>query len=135
MALFAIIALAMVGEGVLSVLSIAYIEGVLGYGAKEFSWIFAGRALGGLISGLVIVGFASKHLSPGKLIAVAGIVDGLALLVMLQVQALPAMIVLFAIAGLAVVPFYAMQQTLLQRLVADEYRGGSSAPGARPRLW
>ena len=131
-ALLAVITLAMIGEGNLSVLAIAYVEGVLGYGTREFSWIFAARAFGDLLSGLVVVGFAIRHLSPGKLIAIAGVADGLAVLAMLNAQALPALMILFAVAGLAIVPFYATQQALLQRLVPDEFRG-SSVPGERPR--
>lgn len=67
-AVFVVMAVTMLSEGVILVLLVAFVEGVLGGGAPEFSWMIAGLGLGG-IAGSFVVGWLSTLISPTRLLA------------------------------------------------------------------
>jgi len=121
-AVFAVTGLAMVGEGIVAVLMVVFVEDLLGEGAREFGWLAAARGIGGILGG-VVVGLLATRLAPRRLIAAAGVLDGLALLLLFNSSAMPLLLAIAALAGVGVVIFYVAQQTILQQRVADAYLG------------
>ncbi len=120
---FAVTALAGVAEGLAFVLIIPFVQEVLGQGPAEFGWLMAARAAGALVGGLAVVGVLSRFVPPAWMVVGAGLADGLLLVALFQQRTLSAALVLMVLLGVAVVPFYVGQQTLLQQQVADAFLG------------
>ncbi|HEY3231775.1 MAG TPA: MFS transporter [Roseiflexaceae bacterium] len=123
---FAMLAITALGEGVMGVLFVVFVNKVLGGGALEIGWLMSAQAVGGLIGG-VIVGFASKQLSPARLIGLSAIVFGLIDLAIFNYPAfIPGIalgLILFVVVGVPGVGFMSGVNTLLQTAVVDQYRG------------
>lgn len=120
--IFAVIAVAMVAEGIITVLIVAFVEGVLGGGAPEFSWLIAGLGLGGII-GSFLVGWLGGIISPTRLLALALLANGGILLLMFGFPTLPLALALSLPAGMSVVGWFVGSQTILQSWVPDRYLG------------
>ena len=121
-AVFAATGVATLAEGLIVVLLVPFVEEVLDKGAREFGWLAAARGIGGILGG-VVIGYAARKLPLFYLIALAGGLDGVALLVLFNVSAMPLLLLMMVIAGVAVVNFYVAQQTLLQHTVVHTHLG------------
>jgi len=103
-----------------------FVNKVLGGGALEIGWLMSAQAVGGLIGG-VIVGFASRLLSPARLIGLSAIMFGLIDLAIFNYPAfIPGIalgLILFVVVGVPGVGFMSGVNTLLQTAVVDQYRG------------
>ena len=119
---FVVMAITMISEGVIAVLLVAFVEGVLGGGAPEFSWMVAGLGLGG-IAGSFVVGWLSRFVTATRILAVSLCFKGAILAVIFGIASLPVTLALSPFAGASVVGWYAGGQTLLQTWVSDEYLG------------
>jgi MFS family permease len=120
--LFGIISVAHVGEGVVAVLLIIFFGDVLGGGAQEFSYFIAAYGVGGILSGLLL-GWASRLIDEARLFSLSLIANGLLLLAIFNARLLPVIVALAVLAGMTVIGWFVTAQTLLQKWVADRYRG------------
>ena len=125
-AMFALIAITSLGEGVFAVLIIAYVSNVLHGGALQLGWLQGAQAVGGLIGGLLI-GFVVKKVSLSHLIGFGAIAFGIIdLLIFNYPTFFPGIVIglaLFVLVGIPGVGFSTGVTTLLQMSVEDEYRG------------
>ena len=120
--LFATMSVATVGEGVVFVLIIIFFRDVLGGGAAEFSYWIAGYGVGGILGGLLLT-WVSRIVGETRLFALSLIANGILLLAMFNIPVFPVVVALSVPAGMTVVGWFVMSQTLLQNWVADQYRG------------
>ncbi|MHB8598554.1 MAG: MFS transporter [Ktedonobacteraceae bacterium] len=125
-AMFALIAITSLGEGVFAVLVIAYVSKVLHGGALQLGWLQGAQAIGGLIGGLLI-GFVVKKVSLPHLIGFGAIAVGfIDLLIFNYPTFFPGIVIglaLFVLVGIPGVGFSTGVTTLLQTSVEDKYRG------------
>ena len=129
-ALFIITGVAMVAEGLINVLGFPWLKQVLHGDALVRGWMTSAQAVGGLIGGLLI-GRVSRLVRPAYLIGVSGIVLGLVSLALINIAALPiepslwlpAALLLKLLQGVPIMGLFVSIDTLLQRSVADRYRG------------
>jgi MFS family permease len=120
--LFAVISVATVGEGVVAVLMIIFFRDTLGGGAQEFSYSIAGYGVGGILGGLLL-SRASRVIDEVRLFSLSLIANGILLLAMFNIPILPVIVALSVFAGLTVIGWFVVSQTLLQKWVPDRYRG------------
>jgi MFS family permease len=129
-ALFIIIGVAMVAEGIINVLGFPWLKQVLHGDALTRGWMASAQAVGGLIGGLLI-GRVSNVVRPAYLIGLSGIVLGLVSLALINVTALPidaslwlpVALLLKLLQGVPIMSLFVSVDTLLQQSVADRYRG------------
>ncbi len=125
-AMFALIAITSLGEGVFAVLIIAYVSKVLHGGALQLGWLQGAQAIGGLIGGLLI-GLVVKKVSLPHLIGFGAIAFGfIDLLIFNYPTFFPGIAIglaLFVLVGIPGVGFSTGVTTLLQTSVEDKYRG------------
>ncbi|MDQ2999118.1 MAG: MFS transporter, partial [Chloroflexota bacterium] len=129
-ALFIIIGVAMVAEGIINVLGFPWLKQVLHGDALTRGWMTSAQAVGGLIGGLLI-GRVSRRVRPAYLIGLSGIVLGLVSLVLINVTALPidaslwlpVALLLKLLQGVPIMGLFVSVDTLLQQSVANRYRG------------
>lgn len=125
-AMFTLIAITSLGEGVFSVLFIVYVSKILHGGALQLGWLQGAQAVGGLIGGLLI-GFVVKKVSLPHLIGFGAIAFGfIDLLIFNYPTFFPGIVIglaLFVLVGIPGVGFSTGVTTLLQISVEDEYRG------------
>lgn len=119
-------ALSGLGEGVFGVMFVVWVKNVLGGGALQLGWFMSAQAVGGLLGGLTI-GYASKSLSPLRLVGVGSLVFGLLDIVLFTYPAFYRQIwlglVVIVLVGIPAVASGAGLTTLLQSNVEDSYRG------------
>ncbi len=126
MVVFVILAITSLGEGIMGVLFVVFVNQVLGGGALEIGWLMSAQAIGGLLGGL-LVGGASRLLTPARLIGLSGILFGMLDLAIFNypayISGLALGLILFAVVGIPGVGFMTGVNALLQTSVADQYRG------------
>jgi MFS family permease len=120
--LFAIISIAHVGEGVALVLPIIFFKDVLGGGAAEFSYWIAGYGVGCILGGLLL-GWFGGVINETRLFALSLIANGILLVAIFNTSWLPLIVALSVLAGITVIGWFIVAQTLLQKWVPDRYRG------------
>jgi MFS family permease len=120
--LFAVISVATVGEGAVTVLWIIFFRDVLGSGAQEFSYFIAAYGVGGILGG-ILLGWSSRLIDETRLFSLSLIANGLLLLAIFNTRLLPVIVALAVLAGITVVGWFVTSQTLLQKWVPDRYRG------------
>ncbi len=119
--LFLVMALAGIGEGFFNVMFVIFIRKNLGGGALEFGWLTSAQAVGGLIGGLLI-GWIGHRILPNRLTGMR-VFNGFLILIMVSLSSLPAALGALLLAGIPLVCASVGLDTLLQRHVADRYRG------------
>ncbi len=120
--LFVVVAIAVLGDGMITVLLAPFVGKTLHANAAIFGWVLTARGLGGLMGGLLI-GQANKVARPRYLIGLSALIDGLLIACIVWLSSVPATIVLIAVAGIPVIGFYVGISALLQSGVSDHYRG------------
>jgi MFS family permease len=128
--MFGLLAITGLGEGVFSVLIVAFVSTVLGGTALELGWLMAAQAVGGLLGGL-FVGAVARRVPTVRLIGLGSVAFGLIDLAIFNYPALnmtflPAIwigIALFVLVGIPGVWTQSAIQTLLQSSVPDAYLG------------
>ena len=121
-AVFAVVAVAMVGEGVITVLIIVFVKDVLGGGSPEFSWIITAYGAGGIAGGF-LAAWLGPAVGEARLLAVSAAANGAFLLLMFNIPVLAVVVALGVPAGATVLGWFVGAQTLLQKWVPDSYRG------------
>jgi len=123
---FVMLAITSLGEGIMGVLFVVFVNRVLGGGALEIGWLMSAQAIGGLLGGL-LVGSASRLFTPARLIGLSGILFGAIDLAIFNYPAfIPGILlglILFVVVGIPGIGFMTGVNTLLQTSVADQYRG------------
>jgi MFS family permease len=119
--IFLVMGIAGIAEGLFNVLFVIFIRQNLGGGAPEFGWLTSAQAIGGLIGSLMI-GWIGYRISPNRL-AGALAVNGVLILLLVNLASFPAAIALILLAGIPIVAYSVAVDTLLQRYVPDRYRG------------
>jgi MFS family permease len=124
--LMGITAITAIGEGIMGVLFIVFVNRVLHGGALEIGWLMSAQAVGGLLGGMV-VGWVGRRVPPIPLLGVSallfGFIDLLIFNVPVLLPSLPLVIALFVIVGLPGVGATTSLMALFQSRVADAYRG------------
>jgi len=110
------------GQGIINVLLVVFINDVLGAGALEFGWLATAQGAGALIGGFII-GQVGKFLSPTCLIILGVGTSGLIFVAIINLPALPLILVLAILVGVPVMGFSIGVETLLQSSTADCYLG------------
>lgn len=120
--LFAVVSIATVGEGVVTVLVIIFFRDVLGGGSAEFSYFVAAYGVGGIL-GSLLLGRSSRVLDETRVFSLSLIANGMLLIAMFNTPSLFAIAALSVLAGMTVVGWLVTSQTLLQKWVDDQYLG------------
>ena len=120
--LFAVISVATVGEGVVTVLVIIFFRDVLGGSSAEFSYFIAAYGVGGIAGGLLL-GWTSTLIDETRLFSLSLIANGLLLVAIFNIPVLAVIVALAVLSGMTVVGWLVTSQTLLQKWVGDRYRG------------
>ena len=120
--LFTVVSIATAGEGVVTVLVVIFFKDILGGGAQEFSYFIAAYGVGGILGGLLL-GWSSRLIDEVRLFSLSLIANGILLIAIFNVAVLPLIVTLGVLAGMTVIGWLVVAQTLLQKWVADSYRG------------
>jgi MFS family permease len=120
--LFTVVSIATAGEGVVTVLVVIFFKDILGGGAQEFSYFIAAYGVGGILGGLLL-GWSSRLIDEVRLFSLSLIANGILLIAIFNVAVLPLIVTLGVLAGMTVIGWLVVAQTLLQKWVADRYRG------------
>ena len=121
-ALFIIVGIAMIGEGTGRTVFVPFFSLITRGNAFAFGWIITAQGAGGII-GALLIGRASKVVSPVRLVALGGVLSGLASMVETTFRTLPVILILSPLIGNGVVFFFVSVYTLLQKSVTDAFRG------------
>jgi MFS family permease len=123
---FAVFAIASLGEGVFQTAFWVFIDEELGGGAREAGWLFGAQAMGGLI-GAVLVGSWGKRRSPLFLLGIGSLGVGLTDLVFFNYPAfIPGIwlgLILMAVDGVPGAAFGTGYVASLQVAAEDRFRG------------
>jgi MFS family permease len=121
-AIFIIVGIAMVGEGIIEVVLAPYVERVLHGTPLILGWLMSAQAIGGILGSLAIPRL-SKNISPGRLMGLCGLTFGSLIVVLGTVPVIAVLMPVILIAGFGAVGFFIPMLTLLQTTVANEYQG------------
>jgi predicted MFS family arabinose efflux permease len=113
---------ALIGDSILGVLLVVFVQNVVGAGAQEFGWILTARGVGGVIGGIIVVRVGPLF-QPKNLMAYGMLGAGILLGAMLQLPTLPVVLGAGILLGLPVMAFTIAGQTWLQTHAEDRYRG------------
>lgn len=123
---FAVAAMAALGEGVMGTMFVVWVKEVLGGGVAEVGWLMSGQAVGGVIGGLT-AGQVGRRISAERLFGASLLVFGLLDLALFNFpRVVDAFLVGYAIIALVGIPAalsQASRATLLQRDVPDHLLG------------
>ena len=124
--LFVLAALSSLGEGMMSVLFVVWVNRVIGGTALELGWFMTAQAIGGLIGG-AFVAHLTRGSPPRRVLGVASIAFGsLDALLFVSPLVRPEIVIglaIIALVGVTTVAFGAGFNAILQTSVEDAYRG------------
>lgn len=124
--LFVLAALSALGEGVMSVIFVVWVNRVIGGTALELGWFMTAQAVGGLVGGL-FVAHLTRGMPARRVLGVASIAfGGLDALLFVSPLIRPEIaigLVIIAIVGVTTVAFGAAFNAILQTSAEDAYRG------------
>ena len=112
----------MIGDNILGVLLVVFVQDVVGAGAQEFGWVLTARGIGGVLGGLIIAR-AGPRFTPKNLMAFGMAGAGVVLITMLLFPVLPVVISGAILVGLPVMAMLIAGQTWLQVNAEDQFRG------------
>lgn len=121
-ALFFVVALAAIGDGMSSPAFVLFPTAVLRLGASAYGSMLTALGVGNLI-GSLLTGRLAKRISPTCFIAGGLLGEGLTYLLAFRSQSFAPVLVLLAISGTPVVGWQVSVQTLLQTTVEERLRG------------
>lgn len=120
-ALFVAQALLAMGEGGVNALFVVFVRSVLHAGPVQFGWLATAQGIGGVLGGLIV-----GHLTgiiPRRLLPVATTALGAVFVAVVSFPQLEVALALFAVGSLPAIAWVVGARTLLQHVVADNYRG------------
>ncbi len=113
---------ALIGDSIMGVLLVVFVQDVVGVGAQEFGWILTARGVGGVLGGLIIARVGPRF-KPKNLLAYGMAGAGAVLIIMVQFPILPVVLTSAVLVGLPVMAMMIAGQTWLQVHAEDQYRG------------
>lgn len=119
---FIAIGIALIGDSIMGVLLVVFVQDIVGAGAQEFGWVLTARGVGGVIGGLFIARVGPRY-QPQNLLAFGMAGAGALLLFMLQIPTLPVIFTIVILVGFPVMALMIAGQTWLQVHSQDQYRG------------
>ena len=125
-ALFVVVAVTSVGEGIMASLLAVFVSRGLGGGAPEIAWLMSAQAVGGVVGGVASTMVAGR-IRPVALATYGLVIFGVVDLAIFNYPRLSAAlapeVIMFIIVGVPGALFLAALMTLLQTEVADGHRG------------
>lgn len=119
--MFLVIGIAGIAEGLFNVMFVIFVRQNLGGSALEFGWLTSAQAIGGL-AGSLIIGWIGSRLAPDRMTGLLAL-NGVLIVLLTLLSSLPWAIILILLAGIPIVGYSVGIDTLLQKHVADPYRG------------
>jgi MFS family permease len=120
--LFGLTGMAMFADSFLLVLLIPFVREILQGNVLDLGWMQMAIGAGGLAGGF-LVGYLGRTLPASRLLALAIGAVGIITVLLANSHSFPLILGLLAVLGVPVTVWLVAQQTLLQSLVADRYRG------------
>lgn len=120
--IFAITSIMMLGQGIIRVLFIIFINDVLKSDALGYGWFIAAQGVGGLVGG-IMVSKIMRNTKPAMLISVSTSIAGILFLVIIGFSKLYVAISLNFFTGIFAVFFMVSTRTLLQKELSGEQLG------------
>ena len=121
-ALFMVVGVWMIGEGIGRAVIVPFLSGVAHGNALVFSWILTAQGVGGIL-GALLFPRVNKLLSMAHLISFSSLAIGVIGFLEVTFPVLPVIFPLSALVGMPVVFFSIGVYTLLQQNTTDQYRG------------
>jgi MFS family permease len=119
---FLAVGVALIGDSIMGVLLVVFVQDTIGAGAQEFGWVLTARGIGGVLGGLIIARTGPRF-NPKNLMAFGMAGAGLLLIGMLQFPVLQVVLATAVLIGLPVMALLIAGQTWLQSHSEDRYRG------------
>ena len=124
-ALFAVIAVTAIGEGIMGSLFAVFVVDALHGDVPQVGWLMSAQAVGGILGGLAC-GYAARNASPERLLMVGLFIFGTIDLIIFNYprwfEAFSPVVILFILVGIPTAVMSAAAFTLLQTAVADGLR-------------
>ncbi|HET9920952.1 MAG TPA: MFS transporter [Ktedonobacteraceae bacterium] len=120
--LFIVTAIAMIGQGIITVILIVFVEKVLRGNTLVYGWLLTAQGAGSIAGGL-LAGYISRFSSPLRVVAFSLGIVGIVVLLQASFPILWLVLILMVIAGIAAMNYVTNAQALLQRSTAPSYQG------------
>jgi MFS family permease len=121
-AAFAVIAIALFGDAIISAVLVVFVQDVMQVGATQFGWMLTARGLGGLIGGLLVARL-SRLLSPGQLLGGGLLISGALVIAVVQLPQLQIVLPVLLLVGIASLAWIVSLQTIIQQGAENAFRG------------
>lgn len=120
-ALFLVVSLGSLGDGVINALLVLFPTAILGMGSAQYGAMLTALGIGSIL-GSIFVGRFAKTLPPSRLFWLGWIGKGVIYFAAFNVRLFPLILVLFTLSGLASASSQVSIQTLLQTSIDDHLR-------------
>lgn len=121
-ALFVVMSIMMLGQGIINALLPVFVKVTLHSEAIVYGWTATAQGIG-MLCGAALLGQMRKFFQPAHLILLGIGVPGLFFLLIVNMPLVPLDLSLIILGSLCIPCFFVGSQTLLQSSIADEYRG------------
>jgi predicted MFS family arabinose efflux permease len=120
--IFLVLGVAMLGDSILTVLTVAFFQDVVGVGATEYGVVLTVRGVAGIFGGVVIGAIGSKF-RPYHLISVGLLFTGLALVAMVLFPIYAISLLIMILLSVPLMAWLISSQTWIQTHAPDNFRG------------
>lgn len=120
--IFIVLAVAMLGDSILTVLLVAFFQDVVGVGSTEFGIVLTVRGVAGILGGLAMSA-AGHRFNARDLISIGLMITGLALVGMVLLPVYVISLVIMIAISLPLMAWLISSQTWIQTHSPDKYRG------------
>jgi MFS family permease len=120
--LFIVLAVAFLGDSMITVLIVPLVKVLMGGGAQLLGWLMMAQGLGGLLGGLLI-GQIGPRFPPRRISAIGLVATGIVILAIISFPHSVIVLPLMSVAGVAASAWLISSETLLQLGVSDQFRG------------
>lgn len=120
-ALFLVVSLSSLADGVINALFVLFPAAILGMGSTQYGAMLTALGIGSIL-GSIFVGQFAKMLPPARLFWLGWMGKGLTYLLAFNIRSFPLILALFTLSGVPTVSSQVSLQTLLQTSVEDHLR-------------
>jgi MFS family permease len=120
--LFIILAVALLGDSMITVLIVPLVKVLMGGGAQLLGWLMMAQGIGGLLGGL-LVGQIGKRFPARRMSAIGLVGTGIVILAIISMPRSALVLPLMAAAGVTASAWLICSETLLQLGTSDQFRG------------
>ncbi len=121
-AVFLVAGTALLADSIFTALLVPFVKTVAGGDAQVLGTLFAVRGVAGLLGGAVI-GWLGRRLALGRLLGYSLVMLGSIFMIQIHLPLLPLIFALTLLNGPPIIGWLTSQQTLLQVITQDAYRG------------